>query len=63
MGVGFFGGTDGIAAGSAAPHILGIYDLSILIVVLAAIIGAVAGIGTKPHDLYPYPVAYSAGAL
>lgn len=48
MGVGIFGGTAGVAVGSAALHVTGLYDASIVIVAVVALIGAMAGIGIKP---------------
>lgn len=48
MGMGIFGGAIGVAAGSTALHITGMYDVSIIIVVAVAIVGAIAGFGIKP---------------
>jgi len=48
MGLGIFGGAIGVAAGSTALHITGMYDISIIIVAVAAVIGALAGLGIKP---------------
>lgn len=47
MGLAIFGGTVGVAAGSAALHATGMYNVSIIIVVVVALIGAVAGFGIK----------------
>jgi MFS family permease len=48
MGLGIFGGAIGVAAGSAALHITGMYNVSIIIVAIAAITGAISGLGIKP---------------
>jgi hypothetical protein len=47
MGLAIFGGTVGVAAGSAALHATRMYNVSIIIVVVVALIGAVAGFGIK----------------
>jgi MFS family permease len=47
MGLGIFGGTVGVAAGSAALHATGMYMVSIVIVCVVALIGAAAGFGVK----------------
>jgi MFS family permease len=47
MGLGIFGGTVGVAAGSAALHATGMYTVSIMIVCVVALVGAVAGFGVK----------------
>jgi MFS family permease len=47
MGLGIFGGTVGVAAGSAALHATGMYMVSIIIVCVVALIGAAAGFGVK----------------
>ncbi|MBN1834027.1 MAG: MFS transporter [Deltaproteobacteria bacterium] len=52
MGLGIFGGAIGVAAGSAALHITGMYHVSIIIVAIAAIIGAISGLGIKPPQLF-----------
>jgi MFS family permease len=52
MGLGIFGGAVGVAAGSAALHITGMYDISIIIVAVVAGIGALAGLGIKPPKKY-----------
>lgn len=51
MGLGIFGGTIGVAAGSSALHITGMYNVSIIIVAVVAVIGAMAGFGIKPHNI------------
>lgn len=45
MGIGIFGGTVGVAAGSFALHTTGMYTASMLIVITVAIIGGLSGIG------------------
>jgi MFS family permease len=52
MGLGIFGGTIGVAAGSAALHITGMYNISIIIVAIAAITGAISGLGIIPPKLF-----------
>ena len=47
MGLAIFGGTVGVAAGSAALHATGMYTVSIIIVCVVALVGAVAGFGVK----------------
>jgi len=47
MGLSIFGGTVGVAAGSAALHATGMYNVSIIIVCVVALVGAVAGFGVK----------------
>jgi MFS family permease len=47
MGLGIFGGTVGVAAGSAALHATGMYNVSIIIVCVVALVGAVAGFGVR----------------
>jgi MFS family permease len=52
MGIGIFGGTAGIAAGSAALQITDMYDVSIIIVATVAIVGAVAGSLMRSPKIY-----------
>jgi MFS family permease len=52
MGLGIFGGAIGVAAGSTALHITGMYNVSIIIVVVVAIIGAIAGFGINPPGIF-----------
>lgn len=52
MGLGIFGGTVGVAAGSAALHSTGMYDLSIIIVVVVALIGGIAALGVKAPKIF-----------
>jgi MFS family permease len=52
MGLGIFGGSIGVAAGSTALHITGMYNVSIIIVVAVAVIGAVAGFGITPPRIF-----------
>jgi len=52
MGLGIFGGAIGVAAGSTALHITGMYDVSIIIVVVVAVIGAIAGFGINPPRIF-----------
>ncbi len=52
FGLGIFGGTFGVAAGSIALHITGMYNVSIVIVGVVAIIGAIAGFGIKPIKIF-----------
>jgi len=52
MGLGIFGGAVGVAAGSTALHITGIYNVSIIIVVVVAVVGAIAGFGIKPPKIF-----------
>ena len=48
MGIGIFGGTAGVAAGSVALHTTGTYQLSILIVAAILLVGFVFALGMKP---------------
>lgn len=57
MGIGIFGGTAGIAAGSAALQITSMYDVSIIIVVIVAVIGSVAGLLMRPPRVFADAVA------
>jgi MFS family permease len=52
MGLAIFGGAIGVAAGSAALHITGMYNVSIIIVGVVAVIGAIAGFGIKPVRIF-----------
>lgn len=52
MGMGIFGGAIGVAAGSTALHITGMYNISIIIVGVVAVIGAIAGFGIKPVKIF-----------
>ena len=52
FGLAVFGGTFGVAAGSAALHITGMYNVSIIIVGVVAVIGAIAGFGIKPVKIF-----------
>jgi MFS family permease len=52
MGLGIFGGSIGVAAGSTALHITGMYNVSIIIVVIVAVIGAIAGFGINPPKIF-----------
>lgn len=52
MGLGIFGGTAGVAAGSAALHATGMYNMSIYIVVVVAIIGAIAAFGINAPKVF-----------
>ena len=52
MGLGIFGGAIGVAAGSTALHITGMYNISIIIVGVVAVIGAIAGFGIKPVKIF-----------
>jgi MFS family permease len=52
MGIGIFGGTVGIAAGSAALQITRMYDVSIIIVVIVALIGAGAALLMRPPEIF-----------
>jgi MFS family permease len=52
MGLGIFGGAVGVAAGSTALHITGMYNVSIIIVVVVAVIGAIAGFGINPPRIF-----------
>ena len=52
MGLGIFGGAIGVAAGSTALHITGMYNISIIIVAVVAVIGAIAGFGIKPIKIF-----------
>ena len=52
MGLAIFGGAIGVAAGSAALHITGMYNVSIIIVGVVAVIGAIAGFGIKPVKIF-----------
>ena len=52
MGLGIFGGAIGVAAGSTALHITGMYNISIIIVGAVAVIGAIAGFGIKPVKIF-----------
>jgi MFS family permease len=52
MGIGIFGGTAGIAAGSAALQITDMYNVSIIIVVTVAIVGSVAASLMHPPKVF-----------
>ncbi|MBN1905575.1 MAG: MFS transporter [Deltaproteobacteria bacterium] len=52
MGLAIFGGAIGVAAGSTALHITGMYNVSIIIVGVVAVIGAIAGFGIKPVNIF-----------
>lgn len=52
MGLGIFGGAIGVAAGSAALHMTGMYNASIVIVGIIAVVGAIAGFGIKPVRIF-----------
>jgi hypothetical protein len=52
MGLAIFGGAIGVAAGSTALHITGMYNVSIIIVGVVAVIGAIAGLGIKPVTIF-----------
>jgi MFS family permease len=52
MGLGIFGGAIGVAAGSAALHVTGMYNISIVIVGSVAVIGAIAGFGVRPVKIF-----------
>lgn len=52
MGLGIFGGTVGVAAGSAALHATGMYNVSIMIVVVVSIIGAVLAFGVNAPKIF-----------
>ncbi|MBN1277189.1 MAG: MFS transporter [Deltaproteobacteria bacterium] len=52
MGLAIFGGAIGVAAGSTALHITGMYNVSIIIVGAVAVIGAIAGFGIKPIKIF-----------
>ncbi|WP_258360439.1 MFS transporter [Moorella sulfitireducens] len=52
MGIGIFGGTFGVAAGSTALHITGMYVVSIFIVFAVCIAGALAAIGMNSPGVF-----------
>jgi MFS family permease len=52
MGIGIFGGTAGVAAGSAALHITGTYNASTIIVVVVAVIGAISAFGMRVPRIF-----------
>jgi len=52
MGLGIFGGAIGVAAGSSALHMTGIYNVSIIIIAVVAVIGAMAGFGINPPKIF-----------
>jgi MFS family permease len=52
MGLGIFGGAIGVAAGSSALHITGMYNVSIIIVAVVAVLGAIAGFGINPPKIF-----------
>ncbi|MCL6479019.1 MAG: MFS transporter [Peptococcaceae bacterium] len=52
MGIGIFGGTFGVAAGSAALHATGMYVVSIFIVFAVCIVGALAAMGMNPPKIF-----------
>ncbi|MFC1494305.1 MFS transporter [Thermodesulfobacteriota bacterium] len=56
MGLAIFGGAIGVAAGSAALHVTGMYNVSIIIVGVVAVIGAIAGFGIKPIKIFDQSV-------
>lgn len=59
MGLGIFGGTVAVAAGSYALHITRMYTMSILIVVTAAIIGGLAAFGINKPQIFEKQVSKS----
>jgi MFS family permease len=61
MGLGIFGGAIGVAAGSAALHITGMYNVSIIIVGCVAVIGAIAGLGIKSVKIFDQNMEKSNG--
>ncbi len=52
MGLSIFGGTIAVAAGSYALHATGMYTISIIIVVVVAVIGALAGASIKAPGVF-----------
>jgi len=48
IGLGMFGGSVSVAVGSFALHATGYYTVPIILVIIAAIIGAIAGFGIIP---------------
>ncbi len=52
MGIGIFGGTAGVAAGSSALHSTGLYLVSITIVSVVAIVGGIATLGLNPPQAF-----------
>lgn len=52
MGLGIFGGTAGVAAGSMALHATGLYTMSIIIIAVVAIIGGLAGFGINSPKIF-----------
>ncbi|MGB9660754.1 MAG: MFS transporter [Moorellaceae bacterium] len=60
MGIGIFGGTFGVAAGSAALHLTGMYVASIFIVFAVCIIGALSAIGMNPPKIFGEALRHSA---
>jgi MFS family permease len=52
MGIGIFGGTAGVAAGSTALHTTGLYLVSITIVSVVAIVGGIVTLGLNPPKAF-----------
>lgn len=52
MGLAIFGGTIGVAAGSAALHGTGMYNVSIIIVGVVCILGAINSLGLKMPNVF-----------
>jgi MFS family permease len=59
MGLGIFGGTVGVAAGSFALHATGKYTVSMLIVIAVAIIGGFCGLGINAPKIFEKKVSKS----
>jgi MFS family permease len=52
LGIGIFGGTAGVAAGSTALHTTGFYLVSITIVSVVAIVGGIVTLGLNPPKAF-----------
>ena len=52
LGISIFGGTIGVAVGSVALHTTGMYKISIIIVGVVAVIGAISSMGLKAPQVF-----------
>ena len=52
LGISIFGGTIGVAIGSVALHTTGMYQISIIIVGIVAVLGAISSMGLKVPQVF-----------
>jgi len=52
LGISIFGGTIGVAVGSVALHTTGMYKISIIIVGIVAVLGAISSMGLKVPQIF-----------